>query len=227
MRPQARMGIGSFEYQKNRQQYPKASPKERQTYYNNNTSTGVLSTDDSKSSYNESMNKLSESKRKNEAEEEEPEWFSCPASRQDFVELHGFEDDEAVHPNTPISTDGSRPSSRGSVPDMMSEDFLHRNHRPQNDLKGRPTYRRPNQPILHARNMNNHNNSFCYTNYQNSVFSKCKTLFGSHDSLPYQPFPQLHLSTLQIARITAASTMNLLATNVLPQASLRSLICGN
>lgn len=187
MRPQTRMGIGSFEYQKNRQQQHHATSckgaNRNQFFKNNssfykNTSTG---TNETKSSDNDLMDKSYKNKKKNDAddEEEEPEWFSCPASRQDFVELHGFEDDESLHPNIPISTDGSRPStpcqgSRGSISDMISAD-MHRAHRPNNDFKGsRASTSRQNPQTRYTQNRSNyqgHNNS--------SMFSKCKMMMYS------------------------------------------------
>jgi hypothetical protein len=80
---------------------------ERLSGYPMNVSTGSCSINETKSSYDESMDRTASSlnsesdlKRENiankgaeESNEPEPEWFSCPASRNDVIELHGFEDD--------------------------------------------------------------------------------------------------------------------------------------
>ena len=45
-------------------------------------------------------------------EESEPEWFSCPVSRQDMIDLHGFEDEDPLH--GPKTADENLLSNGGS-----------------------------------------------------------------------------------------------------------------
>jgi hypothetical protein len=76
---------------------------ERMGSYPINCSSGSLSMNETKSSYDESINldrtastEFSEfdNKKRNDVDEQEPEWFSAPASRHDVIDLHGFDDDE-------------------------------------------------------------------------------------------------------------------------------------
>lgn len=78
---------------------------ERLNSYPINNSSGSLSMNETKSSYDESMDRTASTefsefdiknheKRDDVCNEPEPEWFSTPASRHDVIDLHGFEDDE-------------------------------------------------------------------------------------------------------------------------------------
>lgn len=187
------MDVGLFNSSKNRQaplnhQQPIRSAKsntcssEINTYYQNNVSTGSMN--ETKSSHNESENALGGkfefgfkqrdgTSAKGQKDETEPEWFSFPASRHDVIDLHGFDDEESLHPNTPLSTDGSeRPSSRNSVNNMVFDDFFIYNNRHQEDPKGRNyDHRRLSQNQFNRYAMD-HNS---YPRYRNPLHhSKCK-----------------------------------------------------
>ena len=194
MRP-PKMGVGSLGYQKNQrppQQQPVRSAKgnpcsnERFSYYPNNFSNGSVSLNETKSSYDESMDKSTDKTDsefnsklnfradrkvdKDESSEPEPEWFSWPASRSDVIELHGFEEDESLHPNTPLSNDGS---DRGGGGDAPRQDAEISNHRRNQSHTSNRFLRNFNPSV----NMNNSNSSSDYhPRYRNPLHnSRCKS----------------------------------------------------
>lgn len=140
---------------------------ERYASYPNNLSAGSLSLNETKSSYDESINKSSEkiesdAGSKNTSTdkipddaEPEPEWFSWPASRHDVIDLHGFDDEErsAEHPDS-----NSRPSSRNESGRQMFDDFL--GYQRPTSASG---YRRPSA--------NNQNRSSKYHNGNDTISS--------------------------------------------------------
>lgn len=134
---------------------------ERLTTYPMNVSTGSWSTNETKSSYDESMDRTASSvtsdsdmkrekfanKGAEESHEPEPEWFSCPASRHDVIDLHGFDDDVELQDRPADSTDkpGKRDSSTNSgVVTGHSNRNQNYNNRPQrnyNHFGMNPNYR--------------------------------------------------------------------------------------
>lgn len=123
--------------QKYRHPYPQTKgyscASERMASYPMNCSGGSMM-NETKSSYDESMDRTASTETsdldlKNERKmktgsvddnEPEPEWFSCPASRQDVIDLRGFEDDEGYRGN---STDEIDRSGERNVGSKMFSDF--------------------------------------------------------------------------------------------------------
>ena len=107
-------------------------------------------------------------------DEPEPEWYSLPASQQDYVELRGFdEDDESSLSNTAIFPE-NYPSSRDSARDQISQNYLRQSKRPENVLKASAPAQ--SQQTRYARNMNNNiKASPNYSAHQNALFSNGKS----------------------------------------------------
>lgn len=192
MRHPPLMGVGSkyrqpIEAQKQMIRSAKGNScsSERNNFYPNNVSTGSVSMNETNSSHNESMDKPREkfgdgfkhrydSTDKGQADETEPEWFSFPASRHDVIDLHGFEDEESLHPNTPLSTDGSeRPSSRNSPNSMVFDDFLRYNQKSEVSSKGNGSDIRRSNQNQNKRYAMDHTSNY-YPRYRNPLHhSKC------------------------------------------------------
>lgn len=83
----------------------------------NSYSSNNYSFSDSQFSFLNSTDKTGHSYKMHETSEESgediPSWFSCPASRQDFVELHGFEDEEPPPPKAPKDSQHQLPINHG------------------------------------------------------------------------------------------------------------------
>lgn len=131
MRP-PRMGVGSLGYQKShRQSQPIRNAKgnscasERYSQHPQNLSLGSIGTNETKSSHDESIDKADsvDIKLNCENTEPEPEWFSWPASRHDVIDLHGFDDEEALKENSETS------SGRNSPKKIGFDEFTPRNQR--------------------------------------------------------------------------------------------------
>jgi hypothetical protein len=172
MRP-PRMGVGSLGSYQKRPPQPVRSAKgnpcsnESHSQYAQNLSTGSISTNDTKSSYDESIDKSLTDKADSidinlkpdkfsdaPNSEPEPEWFSWPASRTDVIDLHGFEEEEGIN-NTEES---ERPSSRNSSNKMGFDEFVSYNQRQQAEANvASSAYRRStyNQPSRYPRAYNN------------------------------------------------------------------------
>lgn len=171
MRP-PRMGVGSLEPQKNRQhqfQSAKATScsNEQKAYYSKNLSTGS-SMNETRSSYNDSMEKSTNNSNikehpKGSADdiEAEPEWFSWPASRHDFVELHGFDEPLNGGASTGSTDSGGRASNQNSSGKVEFDDFVDYNRRQEiNSNLASSAYRRSgyNQQNRYVRNQNFNSN---------------------------------------------------------------------
>lgn len=146
---------------------------EHKTFYGNNASTGsasnetVSSNDESIGKSNENFDGFEKRKmaiKKSQREEPLPEWFSFPASRNDVIDLHGFEDEVSMYPKTFPSTNGSdrNTSYNSSNSNMVFDNFFGYNkkledfNKPLNNLRsnqsqsnrytsgdGYPRYRNP------------------------------------------------------------------------------------
>ena len=176
------MGVGSLGFAKTRQpsgQQPMRSAKgncynERNPRYTQNLSSGSAGFSETKSSHDGSMTEKSDkdetSSRNGDQEnkDSEPEWFTCPASRFDVIELHGFEDglDEAKIVN-------SKPEGRSSMGDSTSrmgfDDFVRYSQQQQNEVAS-SAYRKSsyNQPTRYPRTYNNPLNSNFFNNKNNN-----------------------------------------------------------
>jgi hypothetical protein len=184
-----RMGVGSLKYSKQPQQqqpnyttqffknYKNASHERSDRYGNNrNTSTGSFMSD-SRSSHNDSSDKCGlnlssktrESDNMSDGTEPEPEWFSFPASRTDFIDLHGFDEEDSSDLKRPFLSDGGerqqngsmafdnfanygqRRESNGNAPHARFSNFNHQNRnsrapmQSQNSPNMNRRYRHPNQ----------------------------------------------------------------------------------
>lgn len=208
------MGVNSFSYQNKRHpQNPfvrnakvNSCSNERFTSYpisnKNNISSGSAYTDETRScdsSIEKSMDKAEECQvvkndqslpqpgKKhlgNDEAEPEPEWFSWPASRQDMIDLHGFDDDEqddSLHSTTPISGDGNDRSAAPMNNKSAFDEFL-RAVQPSAAFR-RSSYNQSNQRYPNQRNWNAYQNISCVGNnssyyhprYRNPLHnSKCK-----------------------------------------------------
>lgn len=183
------MGVGSLGYQKSyrQPQLPVRSAKgnpcasERHSQCPANLSSGSISTNETKSSYDESIDKSMTDKADSvdlnmkpdkfdgdENSEPEPEWFSWPASRADVIDLHGFEEEEGSNGNA----DGERPSSHNSPKKMGFDEFVRYNHRQQMEANvASSAYRRSgyNQPTRYPRSYNaNMSSSSSGSSYYNT-----------------------------------------------------------
>ncbi|CRL07395.1 CLUMA_CG020368, isoform A [Clunio marinus] len=111
---------------------------ERFNYHPGNHSIGSISTySESKSSCDDSLNKSSEKdesgfsnklmsaddKSDNGNMESEPEWFSWPASRNDVIDLHGFEEDEELNKSNESKATSQSSSQKCSPTKTKFEDF--------------------------------------------------------------------------------------------------------
>lgn len=170
MRP-PRMGVGSLGYQKGRQPPPVRNAKgnpcanERYSQYPQNLSTGSVNTNETKSSYDESIDKsMTEKSDSNDSSmktcdqenaEPTPEWFSWPCSRTDVIDLHGFEDGAGEDEK---SQEVERPPSREN--DNRGFDEFVRHQRQQEIASS--AYRRSgyNQPPRYPRTYNNPGNNY-------------------------------------------------------------------
>lgn len=182
-----RMGVGSLAYQKQRpqQQNPffrnaKGNPcaSERLTYYPNNLSTGSLSLNESKTSYDGVMDRTTSDKSDHNISkasattddsqqglETEPEWFSFPASRHDVIDLHGFED-EIKTDKSALTDDSHRPSIAHSPNKLAHEsydDFV-RNRIVRDDFIRQD--KKPASPQFHRRQHYNPQSRFEMNNIQ-------------------------------------------------------------
>lgn len=189
MRP-PRMGVGSLGYQKNQQQVRSAKgnscSNERYSQNSQNLSSGSVGTNETKSSYDESIDKSLTDKADSidmnlkvgdrENTEPEPEWFSWPASRHDVIDLHGFDEEEGT------TADASERPSSSSSEKMGFDEFVRYNQR-QNEVAS-SAYRRSsyNQPTRYPRTYNNpsasnynYNSNNNPTRYRNPLHqSNCK-----------------------------------------------------
>lgn len=171
------MGVGSLGYQKTRQPQQQirsakgnSCSNERYSQYPQNLSSGSISTNETKSSYDESIDKSLTDKSESidinlrsgdqENTEPEPEWFSWPASRHDVIDLHGFDEEEASNLKSDIN---ERPSSRNS--NRGFDEFVR--HQRQNEVAS-SAYRRSsyNQSPRYPRY--NNNNVQGGSNYYNN-----------------------------------------------------------
>jgi hypothetical protein len=176
MRP-PRMGLGSLAYPKGRQSMaPVRNAKgnncsnERYSQYPQNLSTGSVNTNETKSSYDESIDKSMTDKsdstdvslKTNDQEnsEPEPEWFSWPVSRTDVIELQGFDDEEETNLKSEVS---ERPSSRDGSNRIAFDEFVRQQR--QTEVAS-SAYRRSsyNQPTRYPRNYNMPGGSNSYNN---------------------------------------------------------------
>lgn len=155
------MGVGSLDPQKTRGNQSNvrsakgfACSNERNNFYPKNLSAGSISFNESKSSYDGSSEKdHSKSTGKDEEEvdgkECEPEWYTCPASQHDLIDLHGFDEDDNLQMHVPKAR-----SSDVGTKKMFDEfaSFDQRNHE-RNEIPGN---RRPNNYRFNHGNFNDY-----------------------------------------------------------------------
>jgi hypothetical protein len=91
---------------------------------------------------------------KEQEEETEPEWFSVPVTRQDFVDLHGFNDEEEEAAKTKPSSNGAPSMPNSSMPQVDPPvDISYNGHRQnENPLPRRSS---PTQNNFHPRRQQN------------------------------------------------------------------------
>lgn len=149
-----RMGVGSLGYQKNPQhqffrsaKVNSCSNEHRQAFYpNSSVSTAdSFSMNETKSSYEGFLDRTTSDKsdhntskmtsKTDDSEldlENEPEWFSFPASRHDVIDLHGFEEDEAEqNMNNSVFTDDNVRQSNPHNESKLTFDNFPRNRQEQ------------------------------------------------------------------------------------------------
>jgi hypothetical protein len=139
---------------------------ERLSSYPINCSSGSLSMNETKSSYDESMDRtasteFSEFDMKNEKNtkdagndnnEPEPEWFSCPASRHDVIDLRGFEDDEGHRGPSSDEIDRSNGKHYNTQGNLNQHRQHHNNQKQQKNFNyngGKMNYQQQQQRYRH------------------------------------------------------------------------------
>lgn len=180
MRP-PHMGVGSLgmkNRQTSSQQYRNfkgsSCANDSYGYYSNSSSAGSMN--ETKSSYDGFSEKAESemshpndiTKSSSDDMEKEPEWFSCPVSRSDVIDLHGFDEDESLYEISPTKDDKKCSNQNVNVleentnnkrmetgPQVASSAFRRsnynqpsRNMQPnnfysQNSMSGYPKYRNP------------------------------------------------------------------------------------
>lgn len=89
-----------------------------------------------------------------EDQEKEPEWFNVPASLEDFIDLHGFSDEDEGHSETKVSNES--PESKKSV-ESSSKSFQEFSQNRYNSS--------PNSSF--SRYNNSNNSSYGHVNHNN------------------------------------------------------------
>lgn len=106
---------------------------------------------------------------KADTEEKEPEWFSVPATLEDFIDLHGFEDDDgtkepnvdAKQPTDPPKYQQNRRNSYPNVPFIprYQQNNSYNNNRNMNYKQNNHSFQNNQQPAA-QHNPNNNNQRF-------------------------------------------------------------------
>lgn len=148
-----------------RKPYSCASEQHGNSY---SSSVGYFSGNDTKSSCGEEslLEKAFESSKKVEPkkdeEEKEPEWFSVPATLEDFIDLHGFSDEDIQE----------QPKDDANVEQAVENQ--------RNNLSNNSSFHQEYQPPQNRRY--NQNNSY------NSRYSNNNSAYSSHNSSYNQSF---------------------------------------
>lgn len=74
--------------------YPNRASHHKSTFYNPSVHSGYFAANNTRRSQNEMQQNAPSAPPKEEEAEVEPEWYNFPATRHDFVDLHGFNDEE-------------------------------------------------------------------------------------------------------------------------------------
>lgn len=198
MRP-PHMGVGSLgmkNRQSQSQQYRNSKgnscANDSYGYYSNSSSTGSMN--ETKSSY-DGLSEKAESemghlnditKSSNGDMEKEPEWFSCPVSRSDVIDLHGFDEDESLYESSPTKDD----KKYNNLNVMMMDENINNKRMetiPQvaSSAFRRSTYNQPSRSVQ-PNNFYNQNSMNGYPKYRNPLhYSKCKINFQNFISGDY------------------------------------------
>lgn len=182
-RPRVQMGVGSlgqkFRPPPQQQQLRSAKVNSCSNQRNGNYSlNSTNSTNETKSSQGDSLDKTdltvdSTDKADSGSAEAEPEWFSCPASRHDVIDLHGFDEDEETR-----VADGPE---RSISPKKMFDDFSSYGQRMEgqnlpSSAYRRSSYNQQNRYVGNNFNVSSGSSSYYNPRYRNPLHqSRCKS----------------------------------------------------
>ncbi|XP_070505763.1 putative uncharacterized protein DDB_G0289263 isoform X2 [Chironomus tepperi] len=159
------------------------------------SSVGYFSGNESKSSFGEEsllekpMEKQScyESNRKNEPrkdeEEKEPEWFSVPATLEDFIDLHGFSDEDVPEQQNENNRKAEPKKGADNQRNNMSNNSFRNEYQPNQNRR----YNHNNSYNRYSHNNSGYTSSSHNSSYNNQSFSSHNSSYSQNNNSYYNP----------------------------------------